>query len=99
LFQCQHCGCKENTALASQGCDGYAVTFFDWTGLEDRRGKKICSACAPTKFNDGTPSGLGKWHGVFPREFLEMGIYRTDRQGNLERIERSRPTVGDERGP
>ena len=43
LFQCQHCGCRENTALAAQGCDGYAESFFDWTGLEDRKGKKLCS--------------------------------------------------------
>lgn len=93
LFQCQHCGCKENTALASQGCDGFAETFFDWTGFEDRRGKKLCSACGPTKYSDGTPSRLGKWHGAFERVFLPMGIYRTDRQGNLERIDGLHPTV------
>lgn len=93
LFQCQHCGCRENTALASQGCDGFAETFFDWTGFEDRRGKKLCSACAPTKYSDGTPSGLGKWHGVFERMFLPMGAYRTDRMGNLERIDGAAPTV------
>lgn len=89
LFQCQHCGCKENTALASQGCVGYAETFFDWTGLEDRRGKKLCSACGPPKYIDGTPSRLGKWHGQFPQEFLPMGMYKTDRHGNLERIAES----------
>lgn len=86
LFQCQNCGCKENTALACQGCVGYAETFFDWTGIEDRRGKKLCSACAPTKHSDGTPSDLGKWHGKFERVFLPMGKYRTGRDGNLEEI-------------
>lgn len=95
LFQCQHCGCKENTALASQGCDGFAETFFDWTGFEDRRGKKLCSACGPTKYSDGTPSHLGKWHGVFERVFLPMGVYRTDRRGNLERIDASPSTVNE----
>jgi hypothetical protein len=93
LFQCQHCGCKENTALACQGCTGFAETFFDWTGFEDRRGKKLCSACAPTKYSDGTSSGLGKWHGVFERVFLPMGMFRTDRKGNLERIDASEPTT------
>lgn len=84
LFQCQVCGCCENTALAMQGCDGYAVKFFDWTDLEDRKGKKLCSACAPTKYSGGTPSGLGKWHGEFDRTYLPMGMFFTNRQGNLE---------------
>lgn len=86
LFQCQNCGCKENTALACQGCDGYAETFFDWTGIEDRRGKKLCSVCAPTKYSDGKPTEFGVWHGKFERVFLPMGEYRTGRDGNLERI-------------
>ena len=86
LFQCGHCGCCENTALA-QGCDGYAETFFDWTGFEDRRGKKLCSACAPTKYSDGTPTEFGAWHGRFPRTFLPAGEFQTCRKdGNLERI-------------
>jgi hypothetical protein len=83
LFQCERCGCCENTALACQGCDGYAVTFFDWTGIEDRKGKKLCSACAPTKYGDGEPTEYGKWHGEFPRTFLPMGMFRTNHEGNL----------------
>lgn len=67
LFKCDVCGCVENTALACQGCDGYAVTFFDWTGLEDRKGKKLCSECAPTRYGDGEPTEYGKWHGQFPK--------------------------------
>lgn len=86
LFQCQHCGCKENTALALQGCDGFFEDMFDWIGLEDRRGKKLCSACAPSKHRDGSPTGLGKWHGEFEQVFLPMGKYRTGRDGNLELI-------------
>lgn len=87
LFQCQHCGCRENTALAHQGCDGYAETFFDWTGFEDRRGKKLCSACGPTKYADGTPTDMGQWHGKFERVFLPMGKYKQDRAtGNLVRV-------------
>ena len=91
LFQCQNCGCAENTALSCQGCDGYAETFFDWTGFEDRKGKKLCSACAPSNFCDGMPSKLGKWHGLFEREFLPMNTFRTNERGNLERID-----TGDE---
>ncbi len=84
LFQCENCGCCENTALSCQGCNGYAETFFDWTGLEDRKGKKLCSACAPSKHKDGTPSELGVWHGEFARTFLPMGEFFTNRVGNLE---------------
>jgi hypothetical protein len=36
LFQCQHCGCKENTALSAQGFVTLA-DIYDWTGIEDRR--------------------------------------------------------------
>lgn len=86
LFQCRHCGCCENTALAGQGCDGYAESFYDWTGLEDRKGKKLCSACAPTRFSDGEATEFGKWHNVFPRTFLPLGMFRTARDGNLEHV-------------
>lgn len=84
LFQCQHCGCKENTALSKQGCDSFTVDWYDWTGIEDRKGKKLCSACAPSKFNDGQPTGLGAWHGQFERKYFPVGSMRTNREGNLE---------------
>jgi hypothetical protein len=87
LFQCGNCGCCENTALSSQGCDGFAAEFFDWHGIEDRKGKKLCSACAPTKFADGTLTKYGKWHEQFDRVFLPLGMFRTARNGNLEHIE------------
>lgn len=84
LFQCGVCGCCENTALSFQGCDGYSVNFLDWTGFEDRKGKKLCSACAPTKYSDGKPNGLGKWHDKFKRQYLPMGMFKTAQNGNLE---------------
>jgi len=87
LFQCQQCGCCENTALSGQGCDGFAESFYDWTGFEDRKGKKLCSACAPTRYEDGTPTAFGRWHGQFPRVFLPCGMFRTARNGNLEHVE------------
>lgn len=91
LFQCQVCGCAENTALASQGCDGYAIKFFDWTGIEDRKGKKLCSVCAPMKYSDGAPTAYGKWHDRFTRTFLPLGMFVTNDKGNLAHRE-----TGDE---
>jgi hypothetical protein len=87
LFQCGVCGCSENTACASQGCDGFFTDCFDWTGIEDRKGKKLCSACAPTSYSDGKPTKFGTWHNNFPRRFLPMGMFRTAPNGNLEHKE------------
>ena len=83
LFQCGVCGCVENTALSCQGCDGFAVKWFKWDGIEDRKGKKLCSACAPTMYSDGKPTGYGAWHGRFPRRFLPMDMFHTSPTGNL----------------
>jgi len=87
LFQCENCGCCENTALSCQGCFGYAERFFDWEGLEDRQGKRLCSACGPTHYRDGTPSELGEWHGEFDRVYLPLGMFRTNERGDLAHIE------------
>ena len=86
LFQCECCGCVENTALSLQGTKGIA-DWFDWTGIEDRRGLLLCSACGPTKNDDGSPTKLGKWHCEFKRTFLPMSQFKTNREGNLEHIE------------
>lgn len=48
---------------------------------------EICSACAPTKYKDGKPTEFGKWHGEFPRIFLPMGAFFTNKKGNLEHKE------------
>jgi hypothetical protein len=87
LFQCEVCGCVENTACASQGIKGYAERFFDWEGFEDKKGKLLCSVCAPTKYKDGKSTEFGKWHNNFNRKFLPMGMFKTNRVGNLEHIE------------
>ncbi|SHH57519.1 hypothetical protein [Ferrimonas marina] len=84
LFQCQHCGCMENTSDSWQGFTGVFAEMFDWTGLEERRGKLLCSACGPAKFTDGRPSGCGQWHGTFDRLYLEKGQWFTNDVGNLE---------------
>jgi hypothetical protein len=61
--------------------------WFDWTGIKDREGKHLCSACGPTRFSKGELTDLGKWHGQFERVFLPMGMFKTNRVGNLEHIE------------
>jgi hypothetical protein len=89
LFQCDVCGCCDNTALAL--CRYPFPQDFDWTGIEDRKEKALCSACAPAKYGDGTPTEFGKWHGQFARTFLPLGMFKTNRVGNLAHIE-----TGDE---
>jgi len=87
LFQCEVCGCVENTAMACQGIKGFAERFFDWEGFEDRKGKLLCSVCGPTKNADGKSNSFGKWHSAFKRRFLPKGMFKTNKVGNLEHIE------------
>ena len=85
LFQCQRCGCVENTALSGQGMSW--PDLFNWDGIEERRSLKLCSACGPTKYKDNAPTKFGTWHGRFARTYLPMGMFRTAQNGNLEHIE------------
>ena len=87
LYQCEHCGCCENTALGHYWIAKHEPELFDWTGIENRRGKYLCSACAPARFADGSKTGHGEWHGQFARTFLPVGMFKTNRRGNLEHIE------------
>jgi hypothetical protein len=86
LFQCEVCGCCENTALSCQGFK-FITECFDWTYAPEREGLKICSVCGPVKHSDGTPTEYGEWHGRFGRVFLPPGQFKTNRVGNLEHIE------------
>ena len=84
IFQCEHCGCAENTALTLCWLKGER-NCFDWTGMEDRRDKHLCSACSPAKFSDGTTNDEGgAWHDRFDRIFLPKGEFHTNREGNLQ---------------
>lgn len=86
LFQCQNCGCVENTAMSSQG-HAMMADLFDWTGIEDRKGKLICSACGPSRYVSGEETRYGgRWHGSFRRIFLPMGMFHTNRRGNLAHV-------------
>lgn len=87
LFQCENCGCCENTALSSQGFIGIFADFFDWSYAPERKGMKLCSACGPVKYRDGKQSEYGRWHGKFDRVFLPKGEFFTNKVGNLEHKE------------
>lgn len=90
LFQCDICGCCENTALSAQGFDHWP-DLFDWSYAPEREGKRMCSACGPVKYSDGKPTKFGKWHDQFERVFLSLGMFVTNCRGNLEHHE-----TGDE---
>lgn len=86
LFQCEHCGCVENTALAAQGFKGIMQDIFDWSYAPKREGLRLCSACGPTHYRDGKPTKFGKWHNEFVREYLPIGHYETCPAGNLRHV-------------
>lgn len=83
LYQCENCGCMENTALGLYWSRN-RENLFDWTSIEDRAGKALCSACGPKQFRNGSETEFGKWHGQFERIFLPMGKFETNSQGNLQ---------------
>jgi len=63
LFVCDECNSVDNTATGFYWAKGL-VKF-----AEDRKnGKALCAACTPTHFEDGTPTHLGEWHGLFERK-------------------------------
>lgn len=91
LFQCEHCGCVENTALSCQGFQPEIFAdCFDWHGIEERRGMRLCSACGPAFRSDGEHSGYAAWHGEFEQTYLEKGKWKTNRAGNLEHVDTGR---------
>jgi hypothetical protein len=87
LFQCDNCGCAENTALAAQSVPEVFAQFYDWNGIEEKKAMRLCSACGPEKYSDGAPTEYGKWHGRFARTFLPLRMFKTARNGNLEHKE------------
>lgn len=90
LFQCDNCGCCENTALSFHGFRPMKEEF-DWSYAPEREGMLLCSACGPIRYKDAEPTEKGgKWHGEFPRVFLPKGEFGTNRRGNLEHIKTGR---------
>lgn len=88
LFQCEVCGCCENTALACQGFEPMLfMGTFNWDYAPEREGLMLCSVCGPTNYRDGKPTKFGKWHNAFDRTILPLGQFKTNQRGNLEHIE------------
>lgn len=86
LFQCEKCGCCENTALSAQGFH-WMADLFDWSYAPELKGKRLCSACGPSLYRDGVTTKFGKWHDQFERVFLPLGAFNTNDRGNLEHTE------------
>lgn len=82
LFQCENCGCVENTACSSAGFK-HMQSLYRWDGIEHLKGKMLCSACGPTKYSDGVPTKFGKWHDRFKRKYIPIGEFVTNNVGNL----------------
>jgi len=84
IFQCDECGCAENTA-----CGWYHSRNSKRICPDDILGKALCSACAPTEFKGGEPikDFNGTWHGLFERTFLPMNSCVINGDGNIEHVE------------
>jgi len=86
LFQCENCGCRENTAYANQGFKDWPEDY-DWSDIPNREGLMLCSECGPSHYKGGGLTGYGIWHGKFEQVFLPMGMFKTNAAGNLEHRE------------
>lgn len=56
IFQCQKCGCVENTALSGFWLRDMRFLRAKREGREVEKGPALCSACDPE---------IGVWHGEF----------------------------------
>jgi hypothetical protein len=92
IFQCENCGCAENTACSEQGFKMMSE-LFDWSYNPSLEGKLLCRACGPTHYKGGSKmkadhwGEYGVWHNRFERRYLPRGEFKTNNQGNLEHIE------------
>ncbi len=82
LFQCENCGCVENTA-----CCQYHAKDIEQLTPKQYLGKELCCVCGPTHYPSGEPiEDMGEWHNRFKRVFLPKGEWKTNSVGNLEHI-------------
>jgi hypothetical protein len=45
--------------------------MFIWDETNEAfKGEPLCSECGPKFFDDGKPTGYGKWHGRFPKRHI-----------------------------
>jgi hypothetical protein len=76
IYQCEECGCAENTALGWYWYNEHKDPKYNK--------RKLCSACGPEFYSDGSSTEkCGKWHGRFKRKFYPIGSMVTDGHGNL----------------
>ena len=95
IFQCQNCGCAENTACSNQMFSEWSDNrdLYDWSYAPERKGLNLCRACGPTHYGSGNKieadhwGDYGQWHGVFERKYFPHGEMITNRVGNLEHKE------------
>lgn len=81
LYQCEKCGCVENTALGHYHCRNAKEMWAD-----EYIGKSLCSECGPAEYKDGEKCrDLGKWHGRFEKIIYPLGSLYTDKEGNVRR--------------
>lgn len=81
LFQCEWCGCICNTAI---DCPKYRFSIPGGRQVAKKYiGINLCSVDGPKYYLDGTPTGYGKWHGVFPRKFFKKGSLKKTSDGGL----------------
>lgn len=92
LFQCESCGCCENTALSAQGFK-MMKHLFNWNYKPELEGRLICSACGPSEYKCGAKTKFGKWHDVFERTYLEKGKFFTNDRGDLEHTDTGRTDI------
>ena len=85
IFQCDKCGCSDNTACGNN----YHTRYNNekWFGI--KKGLKLCTACTPSHTLDGqlVDERSGKWHNEWQRVFLPKGEFFTNQEGNLEHKE------------
>ena len=82
-FQCDLCGCVENTALSFCSISPPFASdeeelnrYRELVGLKPgEKFGRYCSECCP--------SGDRKWHGLFDRVYLPKGKFETDPKGGL----------------
>ena len=70
LFKCAKCECIENTALGLYWMKNRTDCFLWNEENEKYAGKQLCSECAPEHYSDGKLTGMGEWHGKFPKEHI-----------------------------
>lgn len=54
-YKCENCGKESNTAIGLYWLSDHPE-YFDWAGIEDRKGKRLCGHCAPQRYEDGKPT-------------------------------------------